>query len=194
MSRDTLRIIRAEHDALGAVLRSIPPLLARYRRAGRMPDFDALRAMLFYIDEFPERRHHRKESQLLFPKLRARTPLARDMLDHLDADHARGERRIRDLQHALLEYEMIGASRGPAFEDAAQRYVDFYLTHMAMEEKQVLPLAERLLTEEDWNELDEAFRANRDALAGQQPEADYEALFSRIARLVPAPLGLGDPL
>jgi hypothetical protein len=62
---------------------------------------------------------------------------------------------------------------------------------MAMEEREILPLAERVLTEEDWSELDEAFGANRDALAGSLPEAEYAALFSRIVHLVPAPVGLG---
>jgi hemerythrin-like domain-containing protein len=28
--------------------------------------FDVLRAMLFYVDEFPERLHHPKESALLY--------------------------------------------------------------------------------------------------------------------------------
>ncbi len=147
--------------------------------------------MLFYVDEFPEKRHHRKESELLFPKLRARTPLSRDLLDRLDADHARGERNIRDLEHALLGFEMMGEPRREAFEQAAQRYVEFYLAHMALEEQQLLPLAERVLTEQDWADLDEAFAANHDPLTGHEPEADYLALFTRIVNLVPAPIGLG---
>src|SRR6185437_14652924 len=102
-------IIREEHAALAAMLRSIPLLLARQR--GQTPDFAALRAMLFYVDEYPEQRHHRKESELLFPLLRARTPLSRALLDRLDEDHRRGEQRIRDLEHALLGYEMMGESR-----------------------------------------------------------------------------------
>jgi len=180
MTHATTRIILEEHDALSVMLRSILLLLAQHRRQGTLPDFAALRAMLFYMDEFPEKRHHRKESQLLFPKLRARTPLSRDLLDHLDEDHARGERNIRDLEHTLLGFEMVGEPRRQAFERAAERYVDFYLAHMAMEEQQILPLAERVLTEEDWVELDEAFTANRDPLTGHEPEADYRALFTRI--------------
>ena len=74
MSHDALRIIREEHAALSAMLRSILLLLAQHRREGSLPDFATLRAMLFYVDEFPEKRHHLKESELLFPKLRARTP------------------------------------------------------------------------------------------------------------------------
>jgi hemerythrin-like domain-containing protein len=191
MAHKALQVIREEHGALAAMLRSVPMLLAQHRRAGTLPDFAVLRAMLFYVDEFPEKRHHRKESELLFPKLRERTPLSSDLLDHLDLEHAQGERRIRDLEHALLGFEMMGEARRGAFEDAATRYVDFYLSHMAMEEKSILPLAERVLTEQDWAELDAAFAANQDPLTGHEPEADYRALFARIVDAVPAPLGLG---
>ena len=193
MPHAATRIIREEHAALAAMLRSIVLLLDQHRRNRTQPDFRALRAMLFYVDEFPEKRHHRKESELLFPKLRARTPLSRAQLDRLDADHACGEHQIRELEHALLAFEMLGESRRVAFEEAAHRYVDFYLAHMAMEEREILPLAESVLTSEDWIELDEAFEANRDPLTGHPPEPDYQALFTRIVGLVPAPLGLGDP-
>ena len=191
MTHATTRIIREEHAALAAMLRSILLLLSQHRRQGTLPDFAALRAMIFYVDEFPEKRHHRKESELLFPKLRARTPLSRHLLDQLDDDHARGERNIRDLEHALLGFEMMGEPRRQAFEQAAERYAEFYLAHMAQEEREILPLAERVLTERDWADLDAEFAANRDPLTGHEPEADYRALFSRIVNLVPAPIGLG---
>lgn len=191
MTHKALEIIRGEHAALSAMLRSILLLLAQHRRDGTMPDFAALRAMLFYVDEFPERRHHRKETELLFPKLRARTPQHRDLLDHLDLDHARGESRIRELEHALLAFEMMGESRRSEFEETAARYVDFYLGHMALEEREILPLAEQSLTAADWKDLDDAFLANRDPLTGAQPEAEYAALFTRIVNTVPGPVGLG---
>jgi len=187
----TLTVIRDEHAALAAILRSIPVLLAQHRREGSLPPFEALRAMLFYVDEFPEKRHHRKESELLFPKLRSRTPFARYMLDELDDDHARGERRIRDLEYELLAFEMMGEERRRRFEAAAQRYVDFYLEHMAIEEREVLPMAERVLTPADWAELDKAFAQNRDPMTGHSAHNEYRALFSHIVNIVPAPLGLG---
>lgn len=194
MPHATLKIIREEHAALSAMLQSILLLLAQHRRQGTLPDFAALRAMLFYVDEFPEKRHHRKESELLFPKLRARTPLSRELLDELDADHAKGERKIRDLEHALLGFEILGEERRKAFEQAAAQYVKFYLAHMAQEEREILPLAVRVLTAADWAELDQAFGANRDPLTGHEPEEAYRALFSRIVNQLPAPIGLGGPL
>jgi hemerythrin-like domain-containing protein len=191
MPHAALRIIHDEHAALAAMLRSILLLLAQHRREGTLPDFAALRAMLFYMDEFPEQRHHLKESQLLFPKLRLRTDEVNHLIDRLDEDHARGEQAIRDLEHALLGFEMMGETRRAAFEQAAQQYADFYFQHMSLEEKQIMPLAEKTLTAEDWAELDAAFAANRDPLTGHEPEDDYRALFSRIVNALPAPLGLG---
>jgi hemerythrin-like domain-containing protein len=191
MEHATTTILHAEHAALAAMLRSLLLLLAEHRRRKTLPDCAALRAMLFYIDEFPERLHHPKESNLLFPKLRLRSEAARAVLDKLDHDHAQGEHQIRNLEHALLGVEMMGESRLAAFEEATQRYVDFYLAHMRTEETEILPLAERVLTEEDWAELDAEFGHNRDPLTGHEVQAEYRDLFSRIVRLVPAPIGLG---
>ena len=191
MTHATIRIIREEHAALAAMLRSILLHLNQHRVGSTLPNFTALRAMLFYVDEFPEKRHHRKETELLFPKLRARTPISRDLLDKLDGDHAKGERRIRNVEHALLAFEMLGESRREEFEKTVGEYVDFYLSHMALEEREILPLAEKVLTDADWEELDQAFLSNQDPMTGHTPTPDYDALFSRIVCLVPAPVGLG---
>ena len=66
MSHAAILIIRDEHRALAAMLRSLLNLVAD--GPGDQPHrfFDVLRAMLFYIDEFPVRPHHPKESKLLF--------------------------------------------------------------------------------------------------------------------------------
>ncbi len=192
-----LRVIRAEHDALAAMLRTVPLLLEAQRRSGAPVDFGALRAMLFYVDEFPERLHHTKESELLFPKLRARVPALRDTLDDLDADHAQGERAIRELQHSLLAWEQMGEPRRDKFEHQLQVYTARYLRHMKREETEVLPRATEILSAADWAELDEAFGSHRDPLAprpGQQVDEAYAPLRERILAALPAPFGWGPAL
>ncbi|MFL6630576.1 MAG: hemerythrin domain-containing protein [Vitreoscilla sp.] len=188
---ESIRILRDEHVALASVLRTLLLLLGQARDAGRAPDLDVLRAILFYVAEFPEKRHHRKESEYLFPKLRALSPMSRPVLDRLDEDHRRGEFRIRELAHALTAYEQIGESRRAAFELAARQYVDFYLTHMALEEREIIPLALDVLSPADWAELDVAMACDPDPLAGQDVDSDYQALLDRIVYAVPPPLGLG---
>ncbi len=191
MKREAIEIIQAEHRALGAVLQTA---LALVERAGdHAPDFRALRAMLFYIDEFPEKLHHVKETRILFAKLRERAPEAGAVLDRLDREHLHGEEAIHRLEHALLAYEMLGAPRRPVFVAALQNYARFYFEHMAAEERDVLPLAAHALSDADWAEIDEAFRANRDPLTGHAPDEPYRQLFALIAAITPAPYGLGSP-
>jgi len=186
-----LDVIQDEHQALSAMLRSLSMLLSQARRQGTLPDFEVLRAMLFYVDEFPERLHHSKESQWLFPRLREKVPELGPVLDKLERDHATGEKAIRDLEHALLAFEVLGDSRRAAFESAVERYIGFYLEHMATEENELLPAARRCFNEADWADLDAAFAANRDPLTGHEPEEGYRPLFHKILMNAPAPIGLG---
>ncbi|MBA4267776.1 MAG: hemerythrin, partial [Comamonadaceae bacterium] len=78
MKHEALRVIRDEHATLAAMLQSLMQMVRR----GPDPEgkdqhelyFDVLRAMLFYIDEFPEKMHHPKESDLLFPRVARAAP------------------------------------------------------------------------------------------------------------------------
>ena len=87
--------------------------------AGYRDVFSVLRAMLFYVDEFPERLHRTKETDLLFPKIVAASAEVRDAIERLDRDHARGESAIRELQHLLTAWELLGDTRRGAFEGPA---------------------------------------------------------------------------
>ena len=191
MPQIATQIIRDEHAALAAMLRSLSMMIDH--GPGEQPErfFDVLRAMLFYIDEFPERLHHPKESNLLFPKLAAAAPDLMEVIQRLEADHVSGEHRVRELQHLLLAWELIGEPRRSDFIEAATRYVRFYLDHMRTEETQLLPVAERLLSPADWAELDKAFATDRDPLAGGARDPCYNRLFTRIVLSAPAPIGVG---
>ncbi|MFZ5565634.1 MAG: hemerythrin domain-containing protein [Pseudomonadota bacterium] len=192
MAHDSVRIIHEEHAALAAMLQSLRMMIQR--GPGDAPEqfFDVLRAMLFYIDEFPERQHHPKESSLLFPPLRTRAPHLQGTLERLERDHDHGEAAVRELQHLLLAWELLGESRRSAFEVAMLRHLDFYLEHMRVEETEVLPEAVRHLTPQDWAALDAAFATNQDPLTGKYPRDPlYDRLFTRIVMRTPAPIGVG---
>jgi len=189
---NALRIIREEHAALAALLRSMALLVRDARRRNRTPDFRVLRAMLFYVDEYPERLHHVKESTMLFPRLRECTPAANAVLARLDREHKSGGARIRDLEHKLIAWELLGEARREVFERSLDDYVTFYLEHMRIEEAEVLPLAETHFGEADWLMLERAFGANRDPLVAPGPETPYVELFRTIVNTTPAPYGLGE--
>jgi hemerythrin-like domain-containing protein len=190
--RTALQIIRDEHMAVAAVLRSLLMMIERGPQQEAERFFDVLRAMLFYIDEFPEQRHHPKESDLLFPHVARACPQLMPVISKLEADHMRGEGQVRQLQHLLLAWELLGPSRREAFVTQAQQYVRFYLEHMRQEETQILPAAEQHLQDEEWAALNRAFEQGRDPLAGGERDPAFEKLFARIVHTAPSPIGVGD--
>ena len=197
MNREALRVIRDEHASLAAMLQSLLQMIQRGPEpAGKDQHelfFDVLRAMLFYIDEFPEKLHHPKESDLLFPRVARAAPQVMSTIEQLERDHMAGESQVRELMHLLMAWEYLGDTRRLAFETAAQHYVEFYLEHMRLEETVVLPEAERSLDDSDWHALNAAFATNRDPLNSRVPrDPQFDRLFTRIVMRAPAPVGLGE--
>lgn len=184
-------IIMDEHRSLSAVTRSLRTLARDARDRRRAPDYELFTMILDYIEGFSDRFHHPKEDEHLFAALRRRCPEASDALDVLERDHARGDELTRDLRYLLSRCRVGGPAAVEAFAAAVEEYVEFHWRHMRMEEDVVLPLAERTLTEADWQPIDAAFRANEDPLFGARPREEFSKLFHLIVNLAPAPVGVG---
>ena len=184
-------IIREEHRSLSAVTQSLRILARDARDRGGAPDHELFTVILDYIEGFSDRFHHPKEDAHLFAVLRRHCAGASEALDVLERDHARGDELTRDLRFLLSRCRVGGAAALEAFAAAVEEYVEFYWRHMRLEEDVVLPLAERALTEADWQPIDAAFRANEDPLFGARPREEFRELFQLILNLAPAPVGVG---
>jgi hemerythrin-like domain-containing protein len=179
-----------EHRMIGAVLHGMRYLIDAHRTRGMAVDAKVFRAMLYYLDVFPEREHHPKEEQHLFAILRRRSSEAEAALDRLAQDHEAGEHAIRSLEQALMRYEEGGEREFAAFAREADEFIDQYWDHMRREENEVMPLAERVLEPGDWRDIEIQFALNRDPLSGVDAE-DYHKLFARIVNIAPPPIGVG---
>lgn len=186
-----IRIIRAEHRSLAAVLDGMIYFVHQIRDRGAKPDFNLLGAMIYYIDTVPERFHHPKEEEYLFHHLRLRRPDAVPLLERLKSEHRAGAEKIRTLALALTRYQHGGAAEFSDFIAAVEGYASFEWKHMGTEEKEVLPLAEEHLTAADWKVVDAAFLGHTDPLLGAKAGIECEALFRRIFELAPPPIGNG---
>jgi hemerythrin-like domain-containing protein len=187
----SMRIILDEHRSISAVLSGLKELTRMAHEASQRPDFEVFRAMIYYIDAFPERMHHPKEDEHLFNRLELRCAKARPLIAALRAEHVAGAAMVRDLERALLTYDQSWPGGGARFGAEVEGYARFHWDHMRREERDLLPLAEGFLTEEDWQALDTAFAGNEDPIADLR-EQDFRKLFQRIVNIAPAPVGLGE--
>ena len=187
-----IRILEDEHRSISAVLSGLKELAHMADEAPERPDFRVFRAMLRYIDEYPERQHHPKEDRYLFVRLLARDPSAQALIDKLQAEHVEGVHRIRELERSLLFLEDRWPAGAREFRRLVDEYAQFHWNHMRREEQELLPLAVLRLKAADWEAIEKAFAGNDDPIADLR-EKDFKVLFSRIVSLAPAPVGLGEP-
>ena len=186
-----IRLLRDEHRSIAAVLHGLQHLARMVRDSHTRPRFDVFRAMIHYIDAFPERLHHPKEDAYLFALVARRAPEAAPFIDTLRAEHAEGARRVRELERAVAEFEHSWPLWVGPFVAAVDDYAEFHWAHMRKEEQELLPLAERVLNADDWRAIEDAFGGNDDPIADLR-EQDFALLYTRIVNLAPAPIGLGE--
>lgn len=190
---EAIAIIYGEHRALTVVIDALNHVADEVAAGKLTPDYKLLWSILYYIDEFPERLHHPKEEDVLFPLVHLRAPELDEALQELGRQHANSKAPLDYLKTMLgrMEADIPGASR--EFAEKAAEYANFHWKHMTLEEKVVLPKAKETFSEQDWEKVFESFSKNQDPLvnAGARGGDWFREFYRRIVSLVPEPWGLG---
>lgn len=179
-------IIQDEHRSLAAVVRGLVRLVEQAAADQSTLDVALVRAMLHYIDAFPERLHHPKEEAYLFERLAARTQECDEAIKELRAQHASGGELVRAMQAAVEDYATV---KGDASEvltrvaTAVHCFADAQRAHMNLEEETILPTARKYLTEQDWSTIYKAFSVNGDPRFDADLGDGFKTLYTRLMNL-----------
>jgi nucleotide-binding universal stress UspA family protein len=178
-------VIRGEHRSLAMVLRGLESLVRDSGERQTRPHVTLLQAMVDYINAFPEKLHHPKEDAYLFRKLRERTPEFNDTLDQLERQHIEGHILVNDLEQSLAHYKADPGKGFARFGAVVQRFAAMQWQHMSLEQKVIIPAAQKYLTIEDWAEIESAFAQNGDPRFSVDADEECKQLFSDILALAP---------
>jgi hemerythrin-like domain-containing protein len=181
---EVIGILIDEHLSLRYVLRMLERLLHDVAELDVEPDFRLLCAALYYIDQFPERVHHRREDEHLFTRLRTRTGEFDAVLDRLQREHAHSPQFVMTIERELVHYQG-GAPQGLArLRTAVDAYAGMLDGHMRTEEV-LFEAARPVLAEEEWRTIREAFEAQWDPLLRGGADDEFRRLRERIANALP---------
>jgi hypothetical protein len=100
--------------------------------------------------------HHTSEDLLLWPKLLERCPPDAELVERMEAQHERVHDAIERLGPALDRWE--AEARPAVSEEVAAAFEDLHhalVEHLDEEEREILPLAARHLSQQEWDELGE---------------------------------------
>ena len=181
---EAVRVIWQEHANISRVLECLRAVISDSESA---PDPDLLTAILDYMEGFADTMHHPKEEHYILPALIRRKPDFAILIQQIQDEHDRLGKTLSDLRRRLAAYRASPAEL-EGLRDDVEAYIEFQLTHMAREDRGLLPVALEVLTEEDWRAIDDAFARNDDPLFGADRQQKYDALFQTIMAASPGPI------
>jgi hemerythrin-like domain-containing protein len=173
--------LKEEHQIILVVLDAAEREARAIQQEGRL-DADRVAEMVDFFRNFADLCHHGKEEKLLFVRMHERGlsleggPLAVMLQEHED-----GRRRVRAIAEALPAAGSGDPAAVATVRDQLWGFVQLLRAHIAKEDGVLFPLADRLLTPQDQEELAEAFDQVEAEEIGQGVHEKYHQLAERLA-------------
>lgn len=101
--------------------------------------------------------HHTSEDDLLWPKLLERAAPSGDLVAHLQTQHGNVEARLDAVARLLARWE--AEARPAVAEETADAFDDLHVLvveHLDDEERTILPIAARTVTQDEWSAIGQA--------------------------------------
>lgn len=176
---DPKAIWHAEHVNFSRLLDLLEEQVAAFHR-GERPNYELMSTILYYMRNFADRVHHPRED-IAFARIADRNPEMQLVISRLRQEH----RVIATAGEALLTRlnEAEGDVMAPrtALEAAAATYLVYYRNHISTEERDVMPRAAQILTQDDWAAVNAAVPASPDPLFGNDVQEHFKALRKELA-------------
>jgi hemerythrin-like domain-containing protein len=172
--------LQREHRDL-AKLMAVLDLQVMVLHDGGAPDHGVLRAVLRYLNNYPDLLHHPKED-LVYRCLLRRDPDATALVRDILREHVVLEALTADFAD-LIDRHDRGAATAAAVERMARDLAALYRHHIAVEEAELFPRALVKLRDSDWAEIDAAISAVADPLFDGAATVQYHLLHKEILRL-----------
>ena len=149
----------------------------------QMPD-ELMLDIVSYLRYFPDRYHHPRED-VAFACLGERDPGMKPLLERMLQEHrvivAAATELLSYLQQVVDDVVIERAK----VEAAAATYLVYYRRHLALEDRDIVPRAEQLLTPQDWEAVVAVHPAGPDPLFGEDSDPRYRELRRQIALAAP---------
>ena len=147
--------LEAEHRVIQRIV-AVMVVLADRLDAGDEVDPALLESIVEFLRTFADRSHHAKEEAWFFPAMERRgVPSHGCPLGGLTMEHAKGRQMVTEFAEAIRAWTLgvNGATVRETLVKTLRGLATFYPAHIWKEDYLLFPLAGRLLTPEDQQEL-----------------------------------------
>lgn len=174
--KNILNRLIVEHDHILRTLNLLEMQFLDLCRS-KTPDYSIMRSIIVYVQEYPEQVHHPLED-MIFSILLERVDDV-EYVEELITEHTQLEVVARKLRESL---ESLNSSISST-EELKQQLSKFLVgqrQHIYIEEVEVYPLVQTVLTNKDWKRLHSMVPILDDPAFGRRTRNDYEHLYREI--------------
>ncbi len=175
---DVIAALNRDHANIAELLQLIESEILAIE-VGKTPDYPLMQDVMRYMEQYSDRFHHPKED-LIFAQLLKHDPDIRPDVENMIEEHV-------TIRLAGQEFARLLRASGVDSVDVRERLGSFGLAyiralrkHMSTEERKLFPLALDVLTEMEWQLIDEAIDAIDDPLFDEMSADDYQRLYRLI--------------
>jgi hemerythrin-like domain-containing protein len=141
-------ILAGEHRVTEQVLRALEEMNNRLLQ-GHAFDSDDAYAFIDFFSSFTDFYHRQKEERFLFPAAQScGIPTDSGLIGGLIRDHKYGRALFEDMDSVIESAAAQDEPGASVFSATASAYVSLLRAHVNLEEAELFPLLERILTEE----------------------------------------------
>lgn len=175
-----IKRLRSDHRHMSVLMRLIEIEIESFNDGGTV-DYELVEDILRYMVNYPDLDHHPAE-EIICDKLAEIDADAAAAVGHLAEAHEElalaGERFLNVVQRVLNEEAMPR----DWFVTTASEYLTSLTGHMKREELVMFPSACRLLSDDDWREVEAKIKLRPDPLGTEARGQEFEALRQRIIK------------
>ncbi|MFQ3280825.1 MAG: hemerythrin-like domain-containing protein [Reinekea sp.] len=190
MGTALLQKLNNDHKDIARILYCFRTQIRGYEDPESTPNTSQIMNILDYITYVPERWHHPIED-LIFTRLLERSPPHPQQIKAVLREHEDLERLTEELKAAFDQVAMDITVPVAHLYRTATIYLSRQLLHLDAEETVIFPMAEELLTEDDWNELDELAEEALESF-DESTKIEYDKLRDDILNFEENPYQQGD--
>ncbi len=178
-----IEVLESEHRVIQKMVAGMS-VLAEQLEGGEPVDVELLESIVVFLRTFADRCHHGKEETFLFPALiRRGVPSHGCPIGGLTMEHQKGRVMVGELADAIRG---CAAGEAPAREDlikSLRALVAFYPNHIWKEDYLLFPLAGKVLTPQDQQELMDKFETVEREL-GLDVHEEFDKVATELERKV----------
>ena len=175
----TLDELHHEHINTARLMDVLEHQLKLLEESGSV-NIQLIRDVTEYIIHYPDLYHHPKED-LVFELLRHKDREIEPVINHLLEEHKKLTDSAANLAGVIDDFE--NNKNAEILARVLQEYIDLTRSHMNIEETELFPKANKLLTEDDWQEIEAGFTYVDDPLFGKVIHKQYENIFNSIIEI-----------